>query len=75
MRAETPLRFLEPARVGAGDELWSLKVIQMKTGLSRSTIYAYMAAGAFPKQRRLGPRRVAWLASEVMVWISSRPKS
>ena len=34
-----------------------------KTGLSRSTLYAYVATGAFPMQRRLGRHRVAWLAS------------
>ena len=54
------------ARVREGtrvdEELWSLKIVLGKTGLSRSTLYAYVADGAFPMQRRL---RVAWLASEV----------
>lgn len=57
----------------AHEELWSLKVVIAKTGLSRSTLYAYMAVGAFPTQRRLGKRRVAWFASEVRNWIASRP--
>ncbi|MFM9848038.1 MAG: helix-turn-helix transcriptional regulator [Hyphomicrobiaceae bacterium] len=56
------------------DEFWSLKVVKAKTGLSRSTVYAYIAAGSFPMQRRLGRRRVAWLASEVRGWIMSRPR-
>jgi len=55
------------------EELWSLKVVMTKTGLSRSTLYAYIATGAFPTQRRLGKRRVAWFASEVRNWITSRP--
>jgi len=55
------------------EELWSLKVVMTKTGLSRSTLYAYVATGAFPAQRRLGKRRVAWFASEVRIWITSRP--
>ena len=55
------------------EELWSLKVVLAKTGLSRSTLYSYIADGAFPAQRCLGPRRVAWLASEVRAWIVSRP--
>lgn len=55
------------------EELWSLKVVMAKTGLSRSTLYAYIATGAFPTQRRLGKRRVAWFASEVRNWIASRP--
>ncbi len=56
------------------DEFWSLKAVLAKTGLSRSTLYTYVAIGLFPKQRHLGVRRVAWLASEVRAWISSRPK-
>jgi prophage regulatory protein len=55
------------------EELWSLRMVMAKTGLSRSTLYAYVAIGAFPTQRRLGKRRVAWYASEVRNWIASRP--
>ena len=62
---------LEPTPVD--EELWSLKVVMAKTGLSRSTLYAYIAVAAFPTQRRLGKRRVAWFASEVRNWIASRP--
>jgi prophage regulatory protein len=58
----------------SGEELWSLKVVMARTGLSRSTIYSYVADGNFPTQRRLGPRRIAWLASEVNAWIASRPR-
>lgn len=56
------------------EEFWSLRIVKAKTELSRSTIYAYIAAGAFPAQRRLGRRRVAWLSSEVKAWITSRPR-
>jgi prophage regulatory protein len=55
------------------DELWSIRAIIARTGLSRSTIYDYIARGLFPRQRRLGPRRVGWLASEVRAWIANRP--
>ena len=62
-----------PAPVAPPDEeFWSLKIVKTKTGLSRSTIYAYIATGAFPAQRRLGRRRVAWLSSEIRAWIASR---
>lgn len=66
------------ATVGRGgaafdEELWSLKIVLAKTGLSRSTLYTYIAARTFPMQRRLGKRRVAWFASEVNGWIASRP--
>jgi prophage regulatory protein len=55
------------------DELWSLKTVLARTALSRSSIYSYVELGLFPRQRRLGPRRVGWLASEVRAWIASRP--
>lgn len=67
------LQISDPAE-SAEEELWSLKVIKAKTGLSRSTIYSYIAAGAFPVQRRLGRRRVAWLSTEIRAWITSRPR-
>jgi prophage regulatory protein len=56
------------------DELWSMKVVRMKTGLSRASVYKYMALGLFPRQRHLGPGRVAWRASDVRAWIESRPE-
>jgi predicted DNA-binding transcriptional regulator AlpA len=46
------------------DELWSLKTVVARTGVSRSSIYSYIAQGIFPRQRRLGLRRVGWLACE-----------
>ncbi len=56
------------------DEMWGLKTVVAKTGLSRSTLYAYVSIGLFPKQRRLGVRRIAWLASDVRAWMASRPQ-
>jgi predicted DNA-binding transcriptional regulator AlpA len=32
-----------------------------------------MARGMFPRRRRLGLRKVGWLASEVRAWIVTRP--
>ena len=55
------------------DELWSIKVVTTKTGLSRASIYKYVELGLFPRQRQLGPGRVAWRASEIRAWIESRP--
>jgi prophage regulatory protein len=59
--------------VGFDEELWNLRTVIARTGLSRSTLYAYVARDLFPKQRHLGPRRVAWLASEVLTWMATRP--
>lgn len=57
------------------EELWSVRTIVARTGLARSTLYKYVQQGHFPRQRRLGPRRVGWLASEVRSWMGSRPSS
>lgn len=42
------------------------------TGLSRSTIYAYMKANNFPKSVALGARSVGWLEADIVEWIESR---
>ena len=60
-----------PAAKPMDDELWNVKTIAAKTGLARSTIYAYVKGGHFPRQRKLGPRRVGWLASEVRSWMAT----
>lgn len=46
-------------------------VIEMTT-LSRSEIYRRIAAGTFPKQRNLSPRRVVWSKDEVERWINDQ---
>lgn len=50
----------------------SLKEVIDSTALSRSTIYNYMAEGAFPKSVSLGERRVGWVESEVLEWILAK---
>ena len=42
------------------DELWSVKVVKTKAGLSQASIHKYVELGLFPGQRYLGPGRVAW---------------
>lgn len=54
-----------------------MKIIRLKdvigsTGLGRSTIYKYVAEGAFPKPVSLGDRCVGWVESEVQDWILDR---
>ncbi len=56
------------------DEFWSVKVVGIKTGLSRASIYKYVDLGLFPRQRQIGPGRVAWRASDVRAWIETRPE-
>ena len=55
--------------------LWSINTVVQKTGLSRASIYRYAARKLFPPPRRIGPNRVAWLASEVMGWMQTRPRA
>ena len=54
------------------DEILRLPSVTKKTGLSRSTIYASVLKGSFPKPIQLGPRAVGWLRSEVDNWVSER---
>ena len=48
--------------------------VEQWTGLSRSTIYAMMAEGAFPKPVKLGKRAVGWPARTIADWIESRAR-
>ena len=57
------------------EEFWSIKIVMAKTGLSRAAIYDYVSHQRFPRQRRIGPNRVAWFATEVRAWMASRPTS
>ncbi len=57
-----------------GQALWGIKTVVERTGLSRATVYRYTIKGILPPRRRVGPGRVAWLASEMIAWIESRPK-
>ena len=52
--------------------VWRLAEVRARTGLSRSSIYAKMAAGDFPLSISLGPRAVGWIADEVIAWINEQ---
>lgn len=39
--------------------------VEREIGLSRSTIYAMMQRGEFPRPKRLGRRAVAWPEHEI----------
>lgn len=47
------------------------KQVEKRVGLSRSTIYAKIAAGEFPAPIALGARAVGWLESDIITWIES----
>ncbi len=46
--------------------------VETRTGLSRSTIYAQMAEGTFPKPIRLGKRAVGWTDASITEWLNNR---
>ena len=45
--------------------IWRRKQVEAESGQSRSTIYLRITQGLWPKQIRIGPRAVGWLAREV----------
>ncbi len=53
-------------------KLLRLPQVKSTTGLSKSTIYARIAEGAFPKQIPLGPRLVVWVESDIQNWIAEQ---
>ena len=46
--------------------------VERLTTLSRSSIYAYMAAGQFPRPVRIGRRAVAWRLADIEQWLAAR---
>jgi prophage regulatory protein len=49
-----------------------LNEVKARTGLSRSTLYAYVRDGHFPAPVAISKRCVAWVEGEVDRWISDR---
>ncbi len=49
-----------------------VKEVQYLTGLSRATIYKFMAKRQFPQAVQLGARAIGWEMEEVESWILSR---
>ena len=45
--------------------------VERMTGLPRSTLYAKVAAGEFPKPVKLGVRSVGWFEQDVADWQAS----
>ncbi|MDP5009081.1 MAG: AlpA family transcriptional regulator [Glaciimonas sp.] len=49
-----------------------LPQVKVRTGLSRSSIYAAVKRGEFPSAVSLGARSVGWIDSEIQTWIETR---
>jgi prophage regulatory protein len=46
--------------------------VEARTGLSRSTIYAWLKKGDFPQPLKLGSKAVRWRSSDIKAWLESR---
>jgi prophage regulatory protein len=55
-----------------GTQILRMPEVKARTGLSRSTIYLFIAEGRFPKPIHLSERAVGWIESEIDDWISQR---
>lgn len=53
-------------------QILRLPEVITKTGRSRSTLYADIDAGKFPKPVKLGARAIGFVADEVEAWIAER---
>ncbi len=46
--------------------------VMAKTGLCQAELYRQVAEGEFPKPVHISARAVAWVESEIDVWIAER---
>lgn len=46
--------------------------VKDRVGLGRSSIYALVASGEFPRPISLGGRAMAWLESDINGWIQTK---
>jgi len=49
-----------------------LRDVMARTRLARSTVYALVSAGKFPRQVSVGARSVVWVEAEVQDWMQGR---
>ena len=54
------------------DTVLRLPEVMRLVALSRSSIYAMVAAGSFPTPVPIGARARGWLSSEISLWLSQR---
>lgn len=54
------------------EQIIRLPAVLARTGLGKTTLYARIADGRFPKPVPISDRAVGWLASEVDTWIAAQ---
>lgn len=69
---ESTSRFTPVEHLHLGNRLLRRRDVELKTGKSRSAIYAGISNGTFPAPVPIGDKSVAWLEEEVDAWIAAR---
>jgi len=54
------------------DRILRITDLEDLLGVSRSSLYAWMKTGVFPRPFNLGPRAVGWKASDIEAWVEKR---
>jgi prophage regulatory protein len=65
----------ESEKTSRRERLLRLPRVKVRVPYSRSTIYAGVKDGTFPKPVKLGGRAVAWRESDIDAWIESRKEA
>jgi prophage regulatory protein len=65
-------RFYGVTQIPTSNRLLRRPEVELKTGLSRASLYVAISAGTFPEPISIGPNRVAWLEVEIDQWINER---
>ena len=54
------------------ERLIRLREVMTRTGRCRSSLYADIKSGKFPRNLAIGARAVAWTESSISEWIAAR---
>ena len=54
------------------NQILRLPEVTSRTGMPRSTLYAKIAEGQFPKPVKISERSVGWRSNEVDAWVNER---
>ena len=65
------MRTLSWSQTDDGERLLRIKQVMTILGISRATIYRYVASGKLPSPVKLSVRCVAWKASVIADWIEA----
>ena len=55
--------------------LMTRRQVEQKLGVSRSTVYRLLEAGAFPKPIKIAERAIRWHESEIDEYVASRSRA